>query len=181
MRMPELSVPELSRRQSIALAAVVAGLVVVALALFGGSGSDGGSAEASRPGDLIEPVPPIDADDPDARNLEDLKNGDNPLNSLADPFGTSYGGNFEHKITIRVSSDAPLQYGVRFRDGHEFKKIVTGGDTYTRTVKGGFPLVQAGMYMAPNGTRGSCSITIDGVKVSSYSTTKGMHIIVCTA
>jgi hypothetical protein len=183
MRMPDLRVPDLSRRSTIALGAVVAGIVVILLALFGGSDSsdgatgDGGSGTKAG---SIEPVEPINPDDPDARTPEDLKDGVNPLKRLADPFASSYGGNFRHKVTVRLSADAALQYGVRFRDGYEAEKIVSGGATITRTVKGGFPLVQVGMRTAPNSKRGSCSVSIDGVEVSSNATNKGLGVVVCT-
>ena len=179
MQMPELRVPELSRRQAIALVVVVAGVVAIGLALFAGSGSDGATPDSSRP-QAIDPVEPIDPDDADADDPQELKDTLNPLSPLADPFATSYGGNFTHKVTVRVSADSALRFGVRFRDGYETDKIVQGGATITRTVKGGYPLAQVGMRTAPNSTRGSCSITIDGVKVSSYSTNKRLGVVVCT-
>lgn len=181
MPMPELRVPDLSRRTVIALVVVVAGIVAILLALFGGGGSDG-PAGASGPdtNQAIEPVEPLNPDDPDAKDPKDLKDSINPLSPLADPFATSYGGNFTHKVTVRVSADSALRYGVRFRDGYETDKIVAGGATITRTVKGGFPLVQVGVRTAPNSTRGSCRVSIDGVEVSSHSTNKGLGVVVCT-
>ena len=179
MQMPELRVPELSRRSAWALVVVVAGLVAIGLALFGGSGSDGATPDSSRP-EAINPVEPIDPDDADAKEPKDLRDVVNPLSPLADPFATSYGGNFKHKVTVRVSADSALRYGVRFRDGYETDKIVQGGATITRTVKGGFPLAQVGMRTAPNSTRGSCSISIDGVEVSSHTTNKSLGVVVCT-
>lgn len=182
MRMPELWVPDLSRRQAIALAAVVAGLVVIALALFAGSDSSDGATNGSGSdtNQVIEPVEPINPDDPDARTPEDLKDSVNPLSPLADPFATSFGGNFKHKITVRLSSDSILKYGIRFRDGFEAEKIVNGGATFTRTVRGGYPLVQVGMRIGPKNAYGTCSVTIDGVKVSSHTIRKGLGVVVCT-
>lgn len=182
MPMPELRVPDLSRRSVIALVAVVAGIVAILLALFGGSGSSDGATGGSGPdtNQAIEPVEPLNPDDPDAKDPKDLKDSINPLSPLADPFATSYGGNFRHKVTVRVSADSALRYGVRFRDGYETDKIVAGGATITRTVKGGFPLVQVGVRTAPNSKRGSCSVTIDGVEVSSHTTNKSLGVVVCT-
>jgi hypothetical protein len=180
MQMPELRVPELTRRQAIALVVVVAGVVAIGLAMFAGSGSDGATPDSSRNNEAIDPVEPIDPDDADADDPKDLKDSINPLSPLADPFATSFGGNFKHKVTVRVSADSALRYGVRFRDGYETDKIVQGGATITRTVKGGFPLAQVGMRTAPNSTRGSCSISIDGVEVSGHTTHKSLGVVVCT-
>lgn len=179
MQMPELRVPELSRRQAIALVVAVAGLVAIGLALFAGSGSDGATPESNN-NQAIDPVEPIDPDDADADDPKDLKDAINPLSPLADPFATSYGGNFPHKVTVRVSADSALRYGVRFRDGYETDKIVQGGATITRTITGGFPLAQVGMRTAPNSRRGSCSISIDGVEVSGHTTNKSLGVVVCT-
>ncbi len=180
--MPDLRVPDLSRRQMIAVGAAVAGIVVILLALFAGSETDGPDESDGSNGQAksINPVEPINPDDPDARTPEDLKEGANPLTRLADPFATSYGGNFRHKVTVRVSADSALRYAIRFRDGYEADKIVAGGATITRTVRGGFPLVQVGMRTAPNSKRGSCSVTIDGVQVSGNSTNKSLGVVVCT-
>jgi hypothetical protein len=178
-----MQIPELSRRSIIALVAVIAGIVAITLALLGGSGSSDGATGGSGTKDnnqAIDPVDPIDPNDADADNPKDLLKSANPLSPLADPFATSFGGNFKHKVTVRVSADTALRYGVRFRDGFEDDKIVTGGATITRTVTGGFPLAQVGMRTAPNSSRGTCSITIDGVQVSSYTTHKRLGVVVCT-
>ena len=180
MQMTELRMPELSRKQVIALVVVIAGLVAILLAMLSGSDSSDGATSGSGSNQAIEPVAPIDPNDADADDPAALKKNANPLSPLADPFATSYGGNFKHKVTVRVSADSALRYGVRFRDGYEADKIVAGGATITRTVKGGFPLAQVGVRTAPNSTRGSCSVTIDGVQVSSHSTNRGLGVVVCT-
>jgi hypothetical protein len=177
-----MQMPDLSRRSVIALVVVIAGMVAIALALFGGSGSSNGATGGSNGSTnrAIDPIAPIDPDDADAKDPQALRDATNPLSPVADPFATSYGGNFKHKVTVRVSSDSALRYAVRFRDGYEADKVVSGGATITRTVKGGFPLAQVGLRTAPNSKRGSCSITIDGVKVSGNSTNKSLGVAVCT-
>lgn len=176
MQMPDLRVPDLSRRQIIALVVVVAGLVAIGLALFGGSGS-GGPKNGTQGNQAIDPVSPLDPRNEDAGG-PDSKN--NPLSDLTDPFATSFGGNFRHKITVRVSSATILRYAVRFRDGHEEDRVVSGGTTISRTIKGGFPLVQVGVRNAHDSSRASCSVSIDGVKVSSNTTHKRLGIVICS-
>ena len=120
--MPELRVPDLSRKQVIALVVVLAGLVGITLALLSGSGSSDGATGSAGNKDTnlaIDPVEPIDPNDADADNPADLVKTANPLSPLADPFASSYGGDFKHKVTVRVSADSALRYGVRFRDGFE--------------------------------------------------------------
>jgi hypothetical protein len=168
-----MHVPDLSRRQIIALMAVVAGIVAVILALLGGSSSDGTGADRTQ---NVNPVAPLDPDDADARDVEK----DDPLDDLGDPFASSFGANVRHKVTVRFTANGPATAGVRYRDRKKWqKKTFTGSHSVARTFKTRFPTVQAAMQIYPPASSGSCTVTIDGAKVSSYTTKKRFGVVVC--
>ena len=168
-----MHVPDLSRRQILALVAVVAGIVAVILALLGGSSSGGGGVDRAQ---NVNPVAPLDPDDADASEAKK----DDPLDDLGDPFANSFGAMVRHKVTVQFTANGPATAGVRYRDDKSAqKRTFTGNYTVTRTFKSRFPTVQAAMQIYPPASSGSCTVTIDGSRVSSHTTDKRFGVVVC--
>ena len=171
-----MHVPELSRRTTIALVAMIAGVVAITLALLSGTNSDGAGPDRTR---SIDPVEPLDPSDADAQDLKDDKKTD-PLADLDDPFALGFGGNFKHKVVVRVTANGPGRVGVRYRDRPEWsKKTFTGSYSTSRTTKSRFPIVQAALQIYPPASTGTCTVIIDGTQVSSYTTNKRFGVVVC--
>ena len=165
--------PDLSRRTVVALVADVAGLTFMLLALFGGSGSSNGSG-GNDTNEAIEPVTPLGEDADDTRPKDT-----DPFKDLSDPFANSFGSFTKHKVTVRVTANGPGRVGVRYRKGKQQVTAFSGGYTQTRTVRSKYPVVQVAMQIYPPAGRGTCTITIDGVKVASQTTAKRFGVVVC--
>lgn len=169
-----MQVPDLSRRTILALMAVIAGVVAIILALLSGTDSNGAAGPDRT--QSINPVAPLDPDDADAK---DAKKTD-PLEDLGDPFATGFGGNVRHKVTVRFTANGPATAGIRYRDRKkQQKKTFTGSYSVTRIFKSRFPAVEAAMQIYPPATTGSCTVIIDGTRVTSYRTNTRFGVVVC--
>lgn len=175
-----MHVPDLSRRKTIALVAVIVGIVAITLALLGGTHSDGAARpDRTRSIDPIAPLDPNDADDADDADDKSAKR-ESPLKDLDDPFATGFGGNVKHKVTVRATANGPAGFGVRYRDRPTWsKRSFTGSYSTTRTIKSRFPTVQVAVQIYPPASTGSCTVIIDGEQVSSHTTNKRFGVVLC--
>ena len=170
--------PDLSRRTVIAVGAIVAGVVVIAVALLGGSGSSENPAAASGPGKSIEPVEPLDPDDKDAG-----KPKKNDVDDLTDPFASNFGTRAKHKVTVRATGNGSVNIGVHYRDRKKPKAVYANGFQETRTITTRYPLAAITIQIpgtAPGAaTIATCTIVIDNVEVSRKTTRKPWAVEGC--
>ena len=127
-------------RNVVAVGVIVIGLVVAGLAAFGDPRSwrEPPSSVSNDKLGGIDPVEPVDPENPGPSLTEDDPES---LEDPTNPFVTSIGGNFEHKVTIRVSADGVVQVGVYYRDGKQQEQVgVDSSFSTTRTFTGGYPL-----------------------------------------
>lgn len=168
----------MDRWMTVGLVLVIAGLTAIALALFAGSVAGAGSASnasgQNRNG-AIDPVAPLDPRDKNAPKLKD-----DPLAGRGDPFASSFGATGPRKVTVRVSASGTVLVAIRYRDGRKSGQIARGTFTETRTVKGGSPHAAVGIQIAGDANRGTCTILIDGVKVTSSTIRKPWGVTFCT-
>ena len=179
MQMPAVS------RNLVAVAVIVTGLVATGIAYFGDPGSSGeplSSVSNDRPA-AIDPVAPVDPENPGPSLNEDYSQSpDDPTN----PFATGIGGNFEHKVTIRVSANGVVQVGVYYRDGKQQEQVgVDSRFSTTRSFKGSYPLSMVTVTIPRKypgrASRATCAIAIDGHKVDSDTTRKPSSTARCVA
>jgi hypothetical protein len=145
---------------------VILGLAFVSVAAFSSdivnatlpqaptSASEGGEVKPFDPNADNGPARKIDMDGPDI-------------------FATEFGSRGKHTVTVTVSGGG--YYQVIWRTG----KPDAGPGQYnrTRTLKGGFPLVRVGIHGA--GPFVTCTITIDGVKRDTQTTTAEIPELYC--
>lgn len=170
MHMPVVS------RNVVAIAMIVTGLVATGTAYVGDPGSSGeprSRASNDRP-TVIDPVAPVDREQ---REMSSSEEGSGSTESTQNPFVTSIGGNFEHTVKVRVSTNGGVRISVYYRDGKSTEQLASNTDySTTRTFKGGYPLsmvvVEIPRKVPGRATRATCSITVDGHKVDSDTTTK---------
>ena len=170
-----MHVPDLSRR-TVALVAVIVGVVAIGVALLSGTGSDRppASSDGAR---SIDPIAPLDPNDADAKTPKAKKD---PLEDLGNPFASGFGGNVKHEVTVRVTANGPGGVGIRYRDHRKWtKRTFHGSYSTTRTLKSRFPTVQVAVQIYPPSTTGSCSVSIDGEQISAYTTHKRFGVVVC--
>ena len=177
-----MRLPDWSRRTWIAVTALGVGVIVILLAVVGGSGgddstpgADDSSSVALPPGVQTELTP-----SPLPSGEFSSKGGTQLLDTLKNPFLASYGSAIPHQVTVTVKADGALRFAVRFRDGKgTIEKVVAGGYSVTRTVRGPFPIAQVGMQNGPDVTGGSCTVTIDGVRFSNNPAKGRFGVAVC--
>ena len=171
--------PRLSRRTSIAMLAIVAGLVAISVALVSTIGSSADPSGPTDQGKAIKPVPPLDPDDVDA---EDRKEEPDPLAKQDDPFATGFGALTKHKVTVRITSRGPAKMGVRYRDDKgKMERLVNGSFETTRKFRGKFPLVQVAAQVLSAGGSVRCEIVIDGSRMVTRSRDGLYRVVVCAA
>lgn len=169
-----MHVPDLSRR-TVALVAVIVGVVAITVALLSGTGSDGVRRATDR-AQSIDPIAPLDPNDADAKTPKRK----DPLKNLDDPFAAGFGVNAMHEVTVRVTANGPGGVGIRYRDHRKWaKRAFTGSYSTVRTLRSRFPTVQVAVQIYPPSTTGSCSVSIDGEQISAYTTNKRFGVVVC--
>lgn len=180
--------PSRSRSEKVALAAMITGGVAIALGLlfvvFGGSSSDKPSAVPPRSTTL--PTADFDGRTQDER-ARDQKAAEQQkaLNALGsgteDPFANTEGDTSEHRVSVTFTADGSLYAGYRFRNGGEGIKVAGNSLTVERTVKGPLPLAQVAVQVVGDSTFATCTIKVDGVKVTSQTARGKGYVVVCTA
>lgn len=157
-------------RRIAAVAAVLLGLACVSAAAIGSETPlIGGRPEA--PGQPVETagIPPFDP----ASGGSELANQASARQATS--FDSEYGDRGEHEVTVTVRGGA--NYVINWRDKQT--KTSTGATTWSRTITGGFPLVQVAVQAVF--ADGTCTITIDGEIRDTQSTSKDRTITFCEA
>jgi len=145
---------------------VILGLALVSVAAFSSNistatlpeaptnASQGGAVAPLNPNADNGPIRKIDVDAPDI-------------------FGTEFGDRGKHEVVVSMAGQG--YYQVHWRGG----KVEDGAGQYnrTRTVKGGFPLVL--IVVNGLGRTASCTVTIDGIKKDTQTTSAKTPIIAC--
>lgn len=180
--------PSRSRSEKVALAAMITGGVAIVLGLafvvLGGSSSDKPSAVPPRSTTL--PTADFDGRTQDER-VRDQKAAEQQkaLNALGsgaeDPFASAEGDTSPHKVSITFTADGSLYAGYRFRNGGEGIKVADRTLTVNRVVNGPLPLAQVGVQVVGDSTFATCTITVDGVTVTTQTARGKGFVVVCTA
>jgi hypothetical protein len=173
--MPDLRKGLLSRPTLVAAVLVMVGAVAIVVALLSGSSSSDEANPVPSRTQAIDPVAPLDPDDVGAPD----PNAADPLANRKDPFAFSYGSRARHEVTVRVTSDGPARVGINFRKGRDQLKNFSGSYSVTRTITSRFPVVQVAMQVVPPSSAGSCTVTIDGVRVSRNTVNKSFGVTFC--
>ncbi|AXT85583.1 hypothetical protein C6I20_10515 [Aeromicrobium sp. A1-2] len=173
------------RVNRVALAAMVLGAAIIVGTLLtmwlGGSDESSapagtGSSSAFRPlPDALE-VEPIDPDETDGLAGTGLgaKIGSD------DPFATESGDNTLHKVVLTFTADGGMYAGWRYRGkSGSGVKVADRSLVLTKTVRGGLPVAQMGVQVLGTSTYATCTISVDGVKVSTQTARGVNHVVVC--
>jgi len=155
---------------------VMAGIVAMLVALLSGSSApNNGTPGQTRENRAIEPVAPIDPNDANAGS----SNSTDPLDDQDDPFAASFGKKAKHRVVVRVTANGPGGVLVRHNDGREVKKLFRGTYSSTRTFKSRFPTVGVVAQIIPPSSAGTCTVIVDGERVSRTTTNKAWGTMTC--
>lgn len=177
------------RKQRAAIAlGVVASLVAVfaALQIFTGDGEDDtaggtGSSSTTTNGSLLGDGPGASSEeDPAVAQKAADPDGSNPLAALPNPYAQSRGSNRLYRVTLQLTSDGAVYEGHDYRDGKRAgSSVINKTITINRTVRGPLPLARIGGQVLSNATYATCTITLDGVVVSTRTARKPGYVTVC--
>jgi hypothetical protein len=173
----------LNARNGAALLAIVVGLVVVVFAALGSKGSLPGTLKPAPPIPVATgPIAPIDPNAGVSKNVGKKTDGDKALRSMPgfskDPFATEYGERGKHEVTVTITTNGGSAYLLTWRGGKS-ERGSAKGLTRTRTIYGGLPVVQViGQAISP-ASRITCTITVDGVKKVTQTTTGTWSVVTC--
>jgi hypothetical protein len=158
---------------------VVAGIVIIVVALLNGSSSStSDDPRLSKPG-AVEPVEPINPEDVEKRPDTKVKKVD-----PTDPFAISFGKSARREVTLRVTGNGSVNVAVSYRDDKQSsKRVINRAYSTTRVFKGRYPMgmvaIQIPGKLPGSASRASCTIEIDGVEVSTRSTTEAGALVYC--
>ena len=158
-----------------ALVVVTAGIVAMLVALLSGSSSPNDGSAASKKDKAIQPVPPINPNDKNAGSADNI----DPLDQKDDPFAASFGKEAKHKVVVRVSANGPGGVSVRYNDGRSVKELFRGSYSATRTFRSRFPTVGVIAQIIPPASSGTCTVIVDGQRVSRDTTNKAWNYVNC--
>ncbi|MGH3474766.1 MAG: hypothetical protein ACRDOT_07635, partial [Aeromicrobium sp.] len=152
---------------------VTAGVVAMLVALFSSSSSPNSDNPRQSSNRAVEPVAPIDPQDPDAN--PPAKDVGKALD-LTNPFASSFGKAGRREVTVRITSNGAVNVGIYYRDKKRSTRQVTGAYSVTRTVEGRYPLAAVALQLPGNlpgtASRATCTIIIDGIKVTTRTAKK---------
>ena len=152
----------MDRWMTVGLVLVIAGLTAIIIGLLASTSNNNPTPPSSDK--ALNPIKPLD----DTGKTKDFGNA---LKNLNDPFATGYGANVKHKVTVTVKADGPAGVAVRFRHGKRTVRGFQGTFSVTRTLKSRFPTAQVAFQIFKGSSRGTCTITVDGVRVDRNTTT----------
>jgi hypothetical protein len=177
--MPDLR-KSVSRRTLMALVVVMAGIVAMLVALLSGSSSPNSDNPAQSNRKAVEPVAPLDPDDVVQNPSQDI----GKALDLTDPFATSYGKAGRREVTVRISGNGAVNVGLYYRDKKRSTRQVQGSYSVTRTVEGRYPLaavvIQLPGKLPGAASRATCTIVIDGIKVTTQTAKQAGALTICT-
>ena len=167
---------------SIALGCVL--LVAFGLKAVVGDGSDGDPPSA----DGQAAFRPFGADSvlEDGEVTPQATQGGDPLApgalgsalSAAGTFGELKDNNL-HTVVLTATSDGGMYVGWRFRGGGKGVKVADRSTVVKKSVYGPLPVAQFGVQLFSSATYGTCTLSVDGVVVST-KTVRGEHnVVVC--
>jgi len=160
-------------RRIAGLVTVILGLLLVTVAGYSLVRDDPKTSTAAESAGVQDPkVGQVDPVDPGGSSLGPVSRSDAPPEN--DVFAKEYGDRGKHKVTLTIRG---TYYKVEWRDGQ--KDQGRGGMTNTRTLNGGFPIV--GAFVVGQGSRASCTVSVDGVEKTSESATKVPGAVWCAA
>ena len=159
-----------------ALVVVMAGILAMLVALLSGSSApNNGTPGQNRETRAIEPVAPIDPNDENPGT----SNSTDPLDDRDDPFAASFGEKAKHKVVVRVTANGPGGVLVRYNDGKDVKTVFPRTYSATRTFKSRFPTVGVVAQIIPPASTGTCTVIVDGERVSRATTNKQWGTMTC--
>jgi len=149
---------------------IILGLALVSVAALGAKPANPLGRPSAPNDDKVQAIPPF--------NPGPAKKAGIPNKVvLPNSFETEFGKRGKHTVEVSVRGGAV--YGIAWRDKRE-PEWGLGNVQQSRTVNGGFPLVQVAMS-ATRGIDSTCVITIDGEEKDTQSTTSDTPVQFCEA
>ena len=97
-----------------------------------------------------------------------------------DPFATASGDDTLHKVVLTFTADGGMYAGWRYRSKTgSGVQVADKSLVLSKTVRGGLPVAQMGVQVLGTSTYASCTISVDGVKVSTQTARGVNHVVVC--
>jgi hypothetical protein len=185
--MPDLRMPDFTRRTLMATVVVLAGVVAILVALLSSSSSPNADnpRQSSNRGSAVEPVPPINPEDVDPEPAATAS----PVNPT-DPFAVSFGKSARRDVRVQVNANGAVNMSLSYRDKKKpIRRVVNGSFSETRTFKSRYPMAslvlqipgspKTSIRLPGTATRATCRITIDGIEVAKQTTTKPGGLVFC--
>ena len=184
--MPDLRMPDFTRRTLMATVVVMVGIVAILVAALSSSSSPNANSPGQRSNQgAVEPVPPINPEDLDPQPAAT----ESPVNPT-DPFAVSFGKSARRDVTVKVNANGAVNMSLSYRDKKKpTKRVVNGAFSETRTFKSRYPMAslvlqipgspKTSVRLPGTATRATCVISIDGVQVAKQTTTKPGGLVFC--
>lgn len=115
-------------------------------------------------------------------SFEDLTDPENAgvqsgLTSAPDPLSVTSGDTSFHNIRIVLTSRGPMKYAYEFEGKRTGVRTADGRTTISKRLRGPLPAARA--YVQAYGRSATCTIYVDGSRVSSATAKKQFQGVVC--
>lgn len=168
----------------IGLASAAVGAVV--LVAFGLSTLRGGDSDGDPSADSTEAFVPYETEVlPEEPTITPSTpaSGKSPalLTDALDSVGKfgKGGDNSVHKVVLTAKSDGGIYVGYRLRGGREGIQVAEKKFAYSNSARGPLPIAQLGVQILSTATYATCTISVDGVVVSTKTVRGTYRVLVC--
>lgn len=171
------------RGQRVAVVATVLGTALIAASgyLYLQGPEEKTSATPRAPKVSLQPTQPPRDEIP--KNFEKFFEGadqDGSVTVTGDPLQNAGTGKTIHKVTITLTADGPMKYVYRTKDGTTAPRTANRQTSMSYELRGPRAVAQAFVQQIGSSTYATCSITVDGERVSTETARKTYQIVACT-
>ena len=169
------------RSNRISVIAIVLGslaLAVAILQLTGGFNLPGGE---EGPEDSRNNAKDLGSDDFTSRDEEEATKGlTSPSDLNTTIFGPPQTLARRHSYTMSITTTATVSWGYLWRDGESAEnKVTSKSETVSRTFVTSRPAAIIGAQLTGAGGRVTCSVSVDGERVSTHSVSGAFQVVFC--
>jgi hypothetical protein len=106
--------------------------------------------------------------------------GSHSVTASSDPLKIARRDSRIVNVTITLTSDGPMKYAYRTREGPSAPQSANRTASVSLRLRGPTPVAQAFVQLIDGSTYATCTITIDGERVSRATAKKMYQVVACT-
>ncbi len=127
----------------------------------------------------LQPIQPPRDEIPDGFE-KFFEDGGGAVTVTGDPLKLAGTGTVVHDVTITLTSDGPMKYVYRTQHGDTAVRVANRQTSVNYKLRGPRAVAQAYVQQLDGASYATCSISIDGERVSTATAKETYQVVVCT-